>query len=220
MSRTRVFAGIVVLAFSGFDTARAAEPAFPRRTVVGQILSSDRAPRVCIRVSPELHYIGRHAFTIGTIAAGDRFVFGEARDLVPKRLFIAQFEALLPGAAETYRYRTGDLELGGLSFKHGVFAFSNRVAAKESPTGEAALTAKFLEQHGFRLPDEWLADRYVTIGDSTRKSELILFVMEPLSVSGGRLSDLADPESPPAVIVDAMVRRSRAAFELVPCRSP
>jgi hypothetical protein len=170
-------------------------------------------------VSPELHYIGRHAFTIGTIAAGDRFVFGEARDLVPKRLFIAQFEAMLPGAAETYRYRTGDLELGGLAFKHGVFAF-NRDAARENPNGEAALTAKFLEQHGFRLPDEWLADRYATIGDSTRKSELILFVMEPLSVSGLRLSDLADPESPPTAIAEAMTRRARRTFELVSCRDP
>jgi hypothetical protein len=40
---------------------------------------------------------------------------------------------------------------------------------------------------------------------------MILFVMEPLSASGVRLSD---PESPPAGLSEPMVQRSRRAFEI------
>lgn len=189
----------------------------PVRTVAGRLLTSDQRPRACIRVAGRLRYVGRHPFAIGKIAEGDRFVFAEGTGRVLRRLFIAQFEAMLPGSKETYRYRVDDLSLGGIGFKHGVFAFDNRAAAAENPSGEAALTAKFLERRGFAVPDEWLADRYATVGDSTRKNEMILFVMEPLAASGIRLSELPDPESPPAVLAEPMVERSRRAFEIVPC---
>ncbi len=222
MKRVALLLAFVAGAAPIFGASSAAAPrgGAPVRTVAGQILTSDRLPPACIRVSPKLRYVGRHTFTIGKIAAGERFIFAEANGSIVQKLFIAQFESMLPGGKETYRYRADDRELGGLNFKHGVFAFSNRAAVAENPAGEASLTAKFLERLGLTVPDEWLVDRYATVGDSTRRNEMILFVMEPLSAFGVRLSALPDPESPSAILSEPMVERSRRIFEIVPCGTP
>jgi hypothetical protein len=89
------------------------------------------------------------------------------------------------------------------------FAFSNREAAQEKADGEVALTAQFLEGKGFTVPDEWLVARYVT--GATRRSELILFYMEPLSGSGVRLVDLKDGD-PGKQLAEMITRCSRAVL--------
>ena len=189
----------------------------PRRTVEGQVLKSDRLPTLCLRVDEKLNFVGEHAFTIDKLAAGSRFVFAETSKGAVQRLFLAQFESFLPGTDEIYRYNLDSgVEIGGLKWKAMTFAFSNRQAALEKADSEAALTAQFLEGKSLSVPDEWLVARYVTVGDATRKSELILFYMEPLSGFGVRLADLRDG-GPGKQMAETISRRSREAFMAVPC---
>lgn len=189
----------------------------PRRTVEGQVLRSEGVPSLCLRVDRKLRFVDEHPFTIDKLAVGSRFVFAETSKGTVQRLFLAQFESFLPGTDEIYRYNLDSgVEIGRLKWKSMTFAFSNRQAAQEKADGEAALTARFLENKGLIVPDEWLVARYVTVGDATRKSELILFYMEPLSGFGVRLADLRDGE-PGKEMAETISRRSRDAFASVPC---
>jgi hypothetical protein len=159
-------------------------------------------------------------FKIRDVAEGERFIFADAPSRTVARLVIAQFEGILPTSEETYRYSFDDArELGGHRFRRNTFAFSHASATQENPTGEAALTAAFLAERGYRLADEVMSARYVTVPDVARKHELILFYIEPLEPAGARLAELysGDAETEAwRAIGAALVERAERAFSVLP----
>lgn len=162
-----------------------------RRTVKDNTIISSALPNIRIRVNRTFTYAGKIEFRIRDVAQGERYIFIETRDKRIVRLFIAQFESFLPGNALTYNYNLQNaLDLAGHRFKQNTFAFSNEEARFQNPGGEAALTAAFLREKGFMLEDELMASRFVTVPDSARRHELILFYIEHVSATNRRLQEL------------------------------
>lgn len=168
----------------------------PNRSVRENVLISDSFPNIRVKVDPGLRYVGSFVFTIPGMAVGERYVFVEARDKRVNRLFIAQFEGVLPTSAETYNYNFATaLPLGGHRFRQNTFAFSNRKGGEENPASEGPLTVDFLTRNGYAVPDEMMASRFVTVPDPERKHELILFYMESIAGSGHRLEEFYQGDS-------------------------
>ncbi len=161
-----------------------------QRTVKKNTIISQALPDIRIRVNEAFIYAGKIDFKIKDIAKGERYILVETKDRRVNRMFIAQFEGFLPSNTMTYNYSFQNaLDLSGHRFKQNTFAFSNAEALVKNPSGEAALTAAFLREKGFILEDELMASRYVTVPDSARRHELILFYVENASATGRRLQE-------------------------------
>jgi hypothetical protein len=162
------------------------------RRVENNVVISDSLPQIKIKVDPAIQYVGAFPFKIKDIAAGERYVFAESDGKKIKRAVIAQFEGFLPESSEIYRYSFANaITIGTHKFNHNTFAFTNADAAKENPEGEAALTTAFLKKKGFEIPEAWVVSRFLTLGNESRKHELILFYQEDAASTGHRFEELS-----------------------------
>lgn len=161
------------------------------RKVIGKTLISNQYPNIEIKLTGDFKYVGKFDFIIGNIAKGERYVFVEAdRKNKINKMFIAQFEEILPESSEIYRYNFDKaLQLGSHKFRQNTFAYSNREARKENPKGEGVLTEDFLIQKGYKLEDELMMSRFVTVADVEKKRELILYYIENVSPTKHRVTD-------------------------------
>ncbi len=189
------------------------------RRVEKGTLSSSELPRITVTVDKAFTYVGRFDFILKGIAKGERFIFVDAgRGKTVNRLFIAQFEGFLPDQPHTYNYSFANAELmAGYKFRQNTYAYSNAEAARSNPDAEAALTSKFLRERGFKLEDELMMSRFLTVPDAERKNELILFYLENVSTTGKTISDFYSGDEETAVwrgISVGLTARSRKAFQV------
>ena len=198
--------------FGAFET-------LPRRFVRGRVLRSDSFPNIEVKVSKAFHFIGKFTFTVPNMAKGERYIFAETKGRRVKRLFIAQFETILPDSSETYNYSFKDaLILGAHKFRPNTFTFSRRGSVKTDPPDEGVLTTEFLTRKGYILEDEVMVARVVNVPDVERKHEMILFYMENVSDSGHRLSDFYNGEESTPLwqeISRALTKRLFESFAII-----
>lgn len=171
-------------------------------------------------VREPLEYVGRHSFEIKGVANGERLLFVSTHRHHVVRLWIAQFESILPESREIYRYDLeGAIDMGGIAFKATTFAFSNREAATANPNDEAALTAKFLRARGYQLDDELMGARFAAVPDPAKRHELIVFYFESVASTRHRLRELFDGETPKRdwqPIQTGLMTRGRGSFAINP----
>lgn len=188
------------------------------RKVAGKTLISNQLPEIKVKLNGNFKYVGKFGFTIRDIAKGERYVFVDARKNEIQRLFIAQFEAILPTSDEFYRYNFDKAQKFGVhKFRQNTFAYSNLEAEKENPNGEATLTAKFLKEKGYQLEDELMMSRFLTVPDEAKKHELILFYIENVSSSKHRLADFYKDDAATEIwkqISNGLTNRSFKAFKI------
>jgi hypothetical protein len=191
-----------------------AHDAIARPVDRGTITSPSR-PAITVRVARGFAYAGCFPLEFPQVARGARYVFLDADGPRLRRLFVLQFEEFLPGVDHVYRYdMTSAEDIGGHRFRHNTWAYSN--AASAADPNEGTLLAAFLVQRGYEVPDVWMMSRFLTLGGEDRKSELILFYLEP-AAAGTRLADLYKGEEPtPAwqALRPALAQRSREAFSI------
>lgn len=150
-------------------------------------------PAAVIEVAPTFRYAGRVPFVLGGVARGERILFIDAERKRVKRLFVAQFEEFLPSSPEIYRYSFENAqEIGGLRFRHNTGGYSASELGRTHPGNEAAVMHAFLKRKGYAVDDALLMSRFVTLGAPDRRSELILFYLEPAGAHGLRVEDLND----------------------------
>jgi hypothetical protein len=167
----------------------------PHRVVKGRELTSTDFPSLRLRVDKSFRYLGKFSFTVANMSSGERYIFAQVQGRRVRKLFIVQFEAILPDSSETYNYSFADaLTIGGHKFKQNTFAFDAREALKKSPPDEGALTTRFLRKKGFVTENEIMAARLVNVPDAERKHEMILFYMENVSDTGHALKDFYSGE--------------------------
>jgi hypothetical protein len=211
--RQILFLGLLLLSFMA--------PVYsdPIRKVEGNVLISSSLPSIKIQLDRAFHFLGSFPFRIQQIAAGNRYVFIDGTPEKVQRMFIAQFESFLPESTEIYRYNFDQADvMGKFRFRSNTFAFNVQDAIKENPESEASLTQKFLQTKGYKVPDEWMASRFLTLGDPSRKSEMILFYMEPVAATGHRLPEFYNGEEPTMLwrnIAKQLDTRSRTAFRIL-----
>lgn len=199
----------------------AVPPSGPTREVRGQDLLSSDLPALRVHLDSSFSFVGEIPFVIPDFADGERFVFVDADDKTVRRTVIAQFEAIFPGTDNTYNYSFGGTPVvAGYNWRSNPFAFSYRQATADNPDGEAALTAAFLRDRGYEFADEVMLVRHLTVPDSARKHELILFYIEPVESVGVRLADLYEGDFDETPLFDSLAvglaSRANEAFEILP----
>jgi hypothetical protein len=208
------------LAFAAVSLRAGTSEPPPRRFVDGQELVSTSLPAIRVKVAPAFQYVGTFHFNIRSVAEGDRYVFVDADGGQVKRMFIAQFEGFLPSNRETYNYSFKDaLVLGGHRFKHNTFAFSKRADESQNPKDEGVLTAEFLRDRDYRVDDELMWSRFVTVPDKERRHELILFYIENVKSTGSALADFYKQDKPTSLwngIRKGLAERSLREFQIMP----
>ena len=160
------------------------------RYVSNNTLISNELPEIKVLVDKKFKYVGKFDFKIRDVAAGERFVFVDAKNKKVRRMFIAQFEGFLPHIKDFYRYSFDKAQTFGThKFRQNNYAYSNKEARKENPKGEAVLTYDFLKEKGYEIEDELMLSRFITVPDAEKKHELILFYIENVSKTKYKLSE-------------------------------
>jgi len=201
----------VVLLIGCISTAGTSE-----RSVRGLTLRSPRLPTADIHIQEGFRYLGRFSYSLESGFEGERFVFVDAEGRSLRRLVIVHFEHVKSGSAEVYRYDFGGAQnIGSHSFNQNCFSFNGARQISPQPRDEGEMTNNFLIEHGFESPKLWLVSRYVTLGASDGKSELIVFYME----GSDRLqpSDLYQDDKPTALwtaMKSELTARGHAAFAI------
>lgn len=185
------------------------------RSVERGVVTSTARPAAVIRIARDFAYAGCVPFELAGTARGTRYVFVDAEGSRIRRMMILHFEEFLPQSKEIYHYDMSAAEdIGGYRFRQNTFAFSG--APGSAPPGEAELTARFLAARGYDAPGLWLASRFVTLGSSDRRSEFIVFYLEPAE-GGMTLGDLYHgEEATPAwqALRKPLTDRSRQSFAM------
>ena len=189
------------------------------RTIKGKTLISNQYPKIEVELNGDFKYLGKFDFTIRDIARGERYVFVEAdKRKKIKRMFIAQFEEILPESPEFYRYNFDTArKFGSHKFRQNTYAYSNSESRKENPQGEGVLTEDFLKQKGYKLEDELMMSRFVTVPDAEKKRELILFYIENVSPTKHRVTDFYSGDNETEIwqlISKDLTKRSLKAFKI------
>ena len=162
-----------------------------KRVVKRNTIISERLPKIKIKVKRSFKYVGRFDFKIRDVAAGERFVFVDAKRGKVKRLFIAQFEGFLPHINDYYRYSFKNaMTFGAFKFRQTSYAYSNSEGRTSNPNGEGVLTEDFLRKKDYELQDELMMSRFVAVAGADKKHELILYHLENVSSVGHSLSEL------------------------------
>lgn len=188
------------------------------RKVVGKTLISNQLPKIKVKLKGNFKFVGKFDFTIRDVAKGERFVFVDAKKNKIQRLFIAQFEAILPTSEEIYRYNFDKAQkFGEHKFRQNTFAYSNTEARKENTKGEGVLTEDFLKEKGYLLEDELMMSRFLTVPDVEKKHELILFYLENVNQTNRNLADFYKGDEETEVwreISRNLTARSLKAFKI------
>lgn len=177
-------------------------------------------PTIVIDVSEQLRSLGILNFPLKGVAQVERYVFasvdegGRAR-----RLFIAQFESVLPGVKGGYSFPlTNPTRIGRHDYQTqvGFFNFAQTIAA--NPGAEAEQTRAFLDRNGVRVDDDFLVARYARVASEDKRHELILFYYESLRDLGLARADLEQggsraPEA--GKIFTEFAARARQSFKVV-----
>ena len=195
-----------------FSIACASSNAVPVRTVE-QAVRSSADPRLLVSIVPELAYIGHlGGSAMGGKAEYEQYVFSEVSEGRLGRTFIVHFEHAVPGVDFSFNYpRHTMVRLG----KHEYLQQSWPI--EKWPLFESPEMKKLLAKISASAPQRWLVNRYVRAIGKEKRSEIILFYLEPagdlpaavedLGLGGAR-RDLWEP------IQRALAERANAVFEV------
>ena len=163
-----------------------------QRQVVNHTIISAALPAIQIKVDPAFAFVGDLSFELKETAFVERFVFADWQASKTRRLFIVQFEGVLPGVDFTYQYGiTNPIKLGKHAYSHGVWVYSNAETVRAEPGAESDQTTRFLREHGYDTMDERAMSRFARIVDNEHRHEIIIFYEENLNSLRLSLHDYA-----------------------------
>ena len=164
----------------------------PGRSVNKNSIISLKFPSVRIDVDEQLHHIGILNFTLKKVAQVERYIYARSDESGRvQRLFIAQFESVLPGIKGGYSFEViNPTRLGNHDYQTnlGFFNFTQTIAA--NPGAEAEQTKALLDRKGLKVDEDYLVARYARIVDTEKRHELILFYLENLRDLGFTRTEL------------------------------
>ena len=187
-----------------------------QRQVVNHTIVSVAFPAVEIKVDPAFPFAGALGFELKEIAFVERFVFADWQASETRRLFIVQFEDVLPNVDFTYKYGITDLvNLGRHAYSHSVWVYSNAESVRADPGAESDQTTRFLQDHGYDVMEERAMSRFARIIDDACRHEIIIFYEENLNSLGLSLDAYAQlPPDRQQEFQNALTERSLQSFQL------
>ena len=230
---TLVVSIVIALLFVGqTSSSQTNDPAEPQEAPVsfnagkgrsvsgkGRIVSLNN-PTIVIDVSQELCSMGVINFPLKKAAQVERYIFvrsdtsGRAQ-----RLFIAQFESILPGVKGSYSFpMTNPTRIGRHDYEMqvGFFNFARTIAA--NPGAEAEQTKLYLNGNGVQVDEDFLVARYARVASEDKRHELILFYLEnvrELDVTRSELEEGGSRSSEREKVFAEFAARARRSFKVM-----
>jgi hypothetical protein len=191
-------------------------PIMIQRQVVNHTIVSILWPAVEIKVDPAFAFVGMLGFELKEIAFVERYVFADWQASETRRLFIVQFEDVLPNVDFTYQYGiTNPINLGRHAYSHSVWVYSNAESVRADPGAESDQTTRFLQDHGYDAMDERAMSRFARIVDDERRHEIIIFYEENFNSLGLSLDAYAQlPPDRQQAFQNALTERSLQSFQV------
>ncbi|MBA2731392.1 MAG: nuclear transport factor 2 family protein [Acidobacteria bacterium] len=187
-------------------------------------LISLKNPTIIIDVNEPLRNIGIVNFPLKKVAQVERYIFAhsDASGRV-QRLFIAQFESILPGIKGGYTFQVENAtRIGNHDYQTnvGFFNFAQTIAA--NPGAEAEQTRTFLNNNGLQVDDDFLVARYARVTSEDKRHELILFYLEnlrDLGLTRAELEQGGSRASETEKVFAEFAVRARQSFKVIDGKS-
>jgi len=172
-------------------TAFASEIPKPERQVQANVLTSERDPKIRIKLPPSVQYVGADRWALFAVADCELHVFVEATaQKRVQRLYWVQFEAYLPSHPElhhTYPFAKTET-LSGLLFD--VRARFGASSETPKPGSDLEHVQALLRAKGYQLPDSMMNVRFVHLFDEQKRKELMIIYAEDLASTSYTVEDL------------------------------
>lgn len=154
----------------------------PGRSLHKNTIISLNSPPIRIEVSEQLRHVGILNFTLKNVAQVERYIYARSDGAgIVHRLFIVQFESVLPGIKGGYSFQViNPTRLSNHDYQTNVGFFNFAQAIASNPGAEAEQTKAFLDRNGLKVDGDFMVARYARITDAEKRHELILFYLENL----------------------------------------
>ncbi|HEX4665003.1 MAG TPA: hypothetical protein VH207_00280 [Chthoniobacterales bacterium] len=165
----------------------------PERKVNGNLITSEREPKVRIELPESVHYVGADRFVLYEIADCELHVFVEANNgRIVERLYWVQFEGYLPSKPELHhRYDSPrHATIGGLDFYLDTWVMAEDPKVTSGSDFDHVLA--MLRSHGLSLPAGMAVVRLVHLLDEVKRKELMIIYAETLASGGYSAADLRE----------------------------
>lgn len=198
-----------------------AQTAHPERRVKDSVITSERDPKVQIRLPKSAQYVGADRFVLYDIADCELHAFVDAdENQKVRRLYWVQFEGYLPTRPELQHTYDSPrhASLGGMDFFVDTW-----VRSKDEPTrsgSDLEHILNLISRKGYHMPDGMMSVRLVNLFDEKRK-ELMIIYSEDVAGTGHSVPQLqpggkAHSEWP--VLEKVLLERAEKSVEIVRAR--
>lgn len=163
----------------------------PERQVQANVLTSERDPKIRIKLPTSVQYVGADRWPLYDLADCEIHVFVEATaQKRVQRLYWLQFEAYLPSRPELhYTYPFAKTKtLSGLLFDIRARFGASSEASK--PGSDLEHVQALLRAKGYQLPEAMMNVRFVHLIDEQKRKELMIIYAEDLASTGFTVEDL------------------------------
>ncbi len=163
----------------------------PERQVHGNVVTSERDPKLRITLPRSVQYVGADRWPLYAIADCELHLFVDAADQKKvQRLYWIQFESYLPSRPDlhhTYPF-TKTETLNGLLFD--VRARFGAGSERPRPGSDTEHVQQLLRSKGYQMPDGMMNVRFVHLFDDQKRKELMIIYAEDLKPTGFHVNDL------------------------------
>ena len=163
----------------------------PERQVQANVVTSERDPKIQIKLPSSVQYVGADRWALFDVADCELHVFVEATaQKTVQRLYWVQFEAYLPAQPEMhYNYPFKKTEtLNGLLFD--VRARFGASSETPKPGSDLEHVQALLRGKGYQLPEAMMNVRFVHLFDEGNRKELMIIYAEDLASTSYTVEDL------------------------------
>ena len=169
-----LFAGLVAAQVKG-----------PERKVEANVITSERDPKVRIRLPNPVQYVGADRWVLYDMADCELHAFVEAdKQKNVQHLYWVQFEGYIPSKPDSkYEYNSPRHEkIGGMDFYVDTWVRSND--AKTRPGSDREHIEALLRAKGYQMPAGMMYVRLVNLLDEQKRKELMIIYGEDLTPTG------------------------------------
>ncbi|MGB6631848.1 MAG: hypothetical protein WBE52_11445 [Terriglobales bacterium] len=179
-----------------FCISLAAQITGPERHVDGNVITSERDPKIRIELPKSVQYVGADRWVLYGIADCELHAFVEANGQKPdgqknvQRLYWVQFEGYLPTKPDLkHTYDSPrHTQIGGLDFYVDTWVRQND--EKIEPGSDREHIEALLRAKGYKMPAGMMYVRLVHLLDERKRKELMIIYGEDVASTGFTAAEL------------------------------
>lgn len=160
-------------------------PQSPNRYVEKNVLFSNHAPAIRIKIADDFTFVGQSSFELGGRSTVEVFFFAQTNQDIVERFVQFQFEARLDHIRDPYNYDelTETEMLGDVEYLMGYWCFSMANFTQNYPQSDVAKVQHLLNQNGLRSPEHYAGMRFVQLLGEDKRSELLIVAGESTTIT-------------------------------------